>query len=447
VSPRDVGDDRLGKRDIVNALFLGARIVAPVGPRTFDRVRIGHDEMMAIGERVEAGDLTHLFGALAAAVKCEDDRAVRLQRDVQKISPNPALVAEGDSLRLERGRCGQRHECNDGQVPSDDHGSSITVIECGMPSSDLRPAEIVDWTDAQLDDAFRREETLPLEGLLNAGGHRIDVDTHEIYNDANWKGFLPKGLPIGELAARLSVGYAKRFWKRKGQFLGETIYPGGILVKHTLEEVTIDQPTHDLSPGRYLLLKYTDPVFEHIFYDVMKLVSPDLILYRGYSGRFPDGRRGWTAPLMRRFSFAQMGKADHAMLVAGGSTPAGEDLLGAWQLDTIATSNQLTRVARVQFERTGGLHPNGECDTSAAGPDLIVPEFVTKHFHGDVFPELQNEIRKIDGEYVLGRWTTDISGPYAKLLLAGSQRLFWAEKQKGAPRRFTMYYVLRRSKE
>ena len=296
-----------------------------------------------------------------------------------------------------------------------------------------------------MEDAFRREDTLPLEGIVNTGGHRIDVEHHDIFNDANWKGFLPKGLPIGDLAARLSVGYAKRFWKRKGQFLGETIYPGGILVKHALEEVTIDRPTNDLAPGRYLLLKYTDPVFEHIFYDVMKLVSPDLILYRGYSGRFPDGRRGWTAPLMRRFSFAQMGSADHAMLFAGGSIPAAEDMLGEWQLDAIATSNQLTKVARVQFERTAGSRLNSVCDTSATDQSLIVPDFVAKHFQGDVSPALQDEIRKIDGEYLLGRWTTEIGGPYAKLLLAGSQGLFWVEKRKGAPRRFTMHYVLRRS--
>jgi hypothetical protein len=315
-----------------------------------------------------------------------------------------------------------------------------------MPPPDLRPEEIVDWTDAQLDEAFRLAETLPLDGFVNAGGQRIDVEHHDIYNDANWKGFLPKGLPLRDLAARLSTGYAKRFWKRKGQFLGETLYlNGGILVKHTLEEVTIDRPTNDLAPGRYVLLRYTDPVFEHIFYDVMKAVSPDLILYRGYSGRFPDGRRGWTAPLMRRFSFAQMGTADHTMLVAGGSIPTEADLLGAWQLDAIATSNQLTGVARLQFDRSAGSHLKSVCDTSATGQDLLVPHFVTEHFQGDAFPTLQNEIRNIDGDYLLGRWTTDISGPYAKLLLGGSQGLFHVEKLKGAPRRFTMYYVLRRT--
>ena len=118
------------------------------------------------------------------------------------------------------------------------------------------------------------------------------------------------------------MGYAKRFWKQRGKYLGETIYlNGGILVKHALEEFTIERPTNDLDPGRYILLRYTDPVFEHVFYDVMKAVSPDLILYRGYTGRFPNGRRGLSAPLMRRFAFAQMGTADHALLFAGRVSP------------------------------------------------------------------------------------------------------------------------------
>ena len=314
-----------------------------------------------------------------------------------------------------------------------------------MTPPDLRPEEIVDWTDPQIDDAFRRAETLPLDRFVNAGEHQIDVEHHEIYNDANFKGYVPKGLPLRDIFERLSFGYAKRFWKQKNRFLGETIYFNGrILVKHLLEEVTIDRPTNDLDPGRYVLLKYTDPVFEHIFYDVMKLVSPDLILYRGYTGRFPDGKRGLTAPLMRRYTFAQMGTADHTMLLGGGSIPTEEDMLGAWQLDAIANSNQLTSVARLQFDRGAEGRLHSVCDTTAVRQDLVLPAFVAEHFQGDAFPALQAEIRKVDGEYLVGRWSTDLSGPYAKLLVAGSPGLFHVEKPRGGPRRFTLYYVLRR---
>lgn len=316
-----------------------------------------------------------------------------------------------------------------------------------MPPSDLRPEEIVDWTDAQLDEVFRRAETLPIDVLVNAGGHRVDVARHDIYNDAHWKGFLPKGLPIRDMFERLATGYAKRFWRQKERYLGETIYlNGGILVKHALEEVTIDRRTNDLDPGHYVLLRYTDPVFEHMFYDVMKIVTSDLILYRGYLGRFPDGRRGLTGPLMRRFTFAQMGTADHAALFEGGSAIAEDDLMGSWQIDAIATSNHLVRVAQLEVTRTVAGQVSGVCDSTAGGQNVILPTFVAEHFQGDVFSSLRAEARRVDAEYIVGRWTTDIAGPYAKLLLGGSAGLFHVERRKGARRRFTMHYVLRRTR-
>ena len=200
----------------------------------------------------------------------------------------------------------------------------------------LTAAELVNSTDEELETLFQRSTTLPLERIVNAGTHAVDVARREIFNDASWKGFLPKGLPLGEMAARLATGYAKRFWKQKGQYLGETLYAEGrVTVKHRLEEVTIDRRTNDIDPGRYIILYYTDPVLEHLFYDVMKAVSDDVILYRGYSGRFPDGRRGWTAPLMRRYTFGQMGVDDHQQLFKRGTAPTPEDLLGSWRLDVV----------------------------------------------------------------------------------------------------------------
>ena len=182
---------------------------------------------------------------------------------------------------------------------------------------------LIGSTDVELDALFRQATTLPLDRIVNPGAHRIDPARREIVNDARWKGFLPKGLPLDDVAARLSTGYAKRFWMQKGRCLGETQYlDGRVNLKHLLEEVTIDRPVNDLDPGRYIVLRYTDPVFEHIVYDAMKLVSDDVILYRGYTGQFPDGRRGWTAPLLRRYGFAQAGVDDHESLVRRATAPS-----------------------------------------------------------------------------------------------------------------------------
>jgi hypothetical protein len=313
--------------------------------------------------------------------------------------------------------------------------------------ADFPIREIVNWTDQQLDDAFTSADTIPLgDQWVNANGHRVDADRHELFNDANWKGFLPKDIPLRGVMERLATGYAKRFWRERGAFLGETIYVNGaILVNHALEDLTLDRPVNDLAPGRYTLLRYTDPVFEHIFYDVMKLVSPDLILYRGYAGRFPEGRRGFSAPLMRRFAFAQMGPADHARLFAGGAVPVEDDMIGTWRLEAIATSNQPTPVARLTFDRSPDGRLRSTSDTSAYDHNLLLPTFVSDHFEGDVFTALQGELRTVDRTYMVGVWTTRITGPYAKMLVAGSPGLFHADKAKGRARQFRFLYILTRT--
>jgi hypothetical protein len=296
---------------------------------------------------------------------------------------------------------------------------------------------MIDWTDAQMDEMFLRSEPRPLDGFLNAGEHDVDLDAHEIYNNQRWKGFMPKGLPATEATARLSLGFAKKLWKSKTGFGGETQYFGGtIATKHTIKEITLDRQTHDLPPGRYVLLGYTDPIFEHIFYDLM--------LFRGYTGQFPDGKRGWTATLLRRYPFAQMGIDDHDLLFAGGSAPKEDDLVGTWRLDALYYSNQPVRIAVIRFERSANGQLQINCDTSSSSQGFLLPKLVSEHFQTKNLSKLRKELRTVDRQYTVGKWTTDLTGAYAKFLLAGSPGLFHPEKGAGRGRRFALYYLLTR---
>jgi len=304
---------------------------------------------------------------------------------------------------------------------------------------------MIDWTDGQLDEMFLRSEARPLDGFLNAGAHEVDQAAHEIYNDQRWKGFMPKGLPATEATARLSLGFAKKLWKLKTGFGGETQYFGGtIATKHTVKEITLDRQTHDLPPGRYVLLGYTDPIFRNLFYDLLKPIDDDLMLFRGYTGQFPDGKRGWTAMLLRRYPFAQMGIDDHDLLFAGKPTPGEDALLGTWRLDALYYSNQPVQIAQVRFDRAADGRLQIDCDTSDSSRGLLLPKFVAEHFQTEQLPAVQSELRVVDGQYMVGKWTTDIRGAYAKFLLAGSPGLFHPEKGTGRTRRFALYYLLTR---
>jgi hypothetical protein len=305
-------------------------------------------------------------------------------------------------------------------------------------AGDADPNRLVNSTDAQLDEIFRRSTTLPLKDLMNAGGHRIDYAARTIFNDEHWKGWLPQGLPIRDLLARLSTGYAKRFWKGRGKVLGETRYvEGRVLVNHELEDLTIDRVTNDLQPGRYVLLKYTDAVFENVFYDVMRALDNGVIIYRGYSGRFPDGKRGFTGLLMRGYTFAQLGVRDHRLLFRDGKASSGSALRGTWRVDAITTANLPIPIATLSVEKEGT-----RCEP-LPDPATPIPPFILDHFRAE---GLESELRVVDDRLAVGKWTTDLRGSYAKLLLVGSPGLFHAGRDQGkGRRRFTMHYSLSRS--
>lgn len=318
-----------------------------------------------------------------------------------------------------------------------------------QPMDDRRQAalpvstnELANWTGEQCDELFRNSNTLPIDILPNLGGHEIDVARREILNDASWKGFFSKGQPVWDFVARLEAGYVKRFWMDNGRLLGETVLVDGrIRLQHALEAFTLDQPVNDLQPGRYILLRYTDPVFENVFYDVMKAVTQDVILYRGYTGRFPNGRRGLTSPLMRRYGFEQMGVDDHTKLFGTGTPLEAEALTGSWLMDAVATTNHRTPVATLTFDPVEVGRVASRCDIAGEASDMF-SGLIRDHFQRDDFTARASELRRIDDRLIAGLWWTDLRGPLATLLRRGARGLFHAGRDPHGARRFGLHYLL-----
>ena len=310
------------------------------------------------------------------------------------------------------------------------------------PSSTLDPTWLAEATNAQLAERFRSMTTLPLEQIMNAGGHQVDIAARTIFNDEYWKGWLPKGLklPLRDSMTRLGTGYAKRFWKQGQRYLGETLYlDGQILVKHSLEEITLDRRTDDLDPGKYILLRYTDPVFEHIFYDVMRAGNDGAIVYGGYAGQFPGGKRGFTGVLMRRYSFEQLGVRDHDQLFLKGDRGKPGELKGTWRLSGISTSNHATPIGELTFARGADGKTVVRCE-AASKPEITIPSLVLDHFTASDAAGLERELRRVDARTIVGRWAADISPLYARFISA-SPGLFHRETE-GSKRRHILRYVL-----
>jgi hypothetical protein len=213
---------------------------------------------------------------------------------------------------------------------------------------------------------------------------------------------------------------------------------GRIRVKHSLEEFAIDRPLNDLDPGRYILLRYTDPIFENLFYDVMKAGNDGVIVYGGYAGKFPEGKRGFNGVLMRRYSFAQLGERDHQLLFQKGARVAADSMTGRWSLSVIATSNHATPVGEIRFVRAAGK-TSVRCEPVPT-PEVLVPSFVVDHFTMDAAAPLEKEWRRVDTRTIVGRWSADIGPLYARFL-AASPGLFHRETERGK-KRYLMKYVL-----
>ena len=313
---------------------------------------------------------------------------------------------------------------------------------------DLDPGRLSGADDAELDAIFRASDTLGIEKLINTGERRVDLLRREIYNNAHWKGYLPKGLLLGEVASRIYTGYFKHFWKEGDHCLGETGYVDGrVSLKHSLEEVTIERRTNDLDPGCYILLRYTDPVFEHLFYDTMKIVNDDLILYRGYTGRFPEGHRGLTAPLLRRYQFQHMDASDHRELFRAGRVPNKEDLEGSWSMDLVANSNHAAGVALLHFK----IMPGGKLESKFERKGLIgglpMPLFAQRHFRSKDFTSFSDELRDAGSGLLLGRFLGDVPGNLLdRFLRSSSLGLFQVEKDDAGNARIGFYYLLSRTK-
>ena len=309
-------------------------------------------------------------------------------------------------------------------------------------SSALDPTWLAEATNAELGETFRSMTTVPLDQLMNAGGHQVDIATRTIFNYEYFKGWLPKGLqlPLRDIMTRLSSGYAKRFWKQGQRYLGETLYlDGRILVKHSLEEITIDQPTNDLDPGKYILLRYTDAVFENVFYDVMRAGNDGVIVYGGYSGKFPEGKRGFNGVLMRRYSFAQLGVRDHQQMFLKGDRVAPGELKGTWRLSGITTANHATPIADLTFSRGANGKTAVRCE-EVSKPEIPIPSLVLDHFTATDTTAIERELRRVDAQTIVGRWAADIGPLYARFISA-SPGVFQRETERGK-KRYVLRYTL-----
>jgi hypothetical protein len=319
-------------------------------------------------------------------------------------------------------------------------GDAYPAPNTMVSMSGISPDEMPNATDAQMERIFLRSQTLPMDRLVNRGAVRIDTANRRVHSDRSWKGFLPRGLWLTELSARSHTGYNKRFWMEDGQLLGETQYvDGNVLVPHALEELRLTERTGDLDPGNYILLRYTNGWH---FYDIMKVINDDLVVYRGYTGDYPNGRRGFDGVLVRSYSFDHLTPADHQQLFSACSPVERSSLQGSWRLDLVAESNHAAGAAWLDFQGGKGGAVTSRLRVSGLMDQLLLPADFRKWLESSPGPDA---LRRADDNLLLGKWLRPAQG-LEQLQTAGSFGLSQVE-EVGGTRHTGFYFLLTRGVE
>jgi cholesterol oxidase len=314
-------------------------------------------------------------------------------------------------------------------------------LRVGMAMVDARA--VPDWSEDELERLFRRAATKPIDWMLNSGERTVDAATGVIRNDAFWKGFFPKGHVLNAMSAAIFTGFKKRFFRQNGAYAGLTSDTDDrIQARNTLEEIEIRERTGDLEPGRYILLRYTDPPWQG-YYDVFKVIQENLLIGRVYFGVFPHGLRLFTFPMLREYGFDQMTVEDHRRLWEQAARPEKSELDGVWRMDAISNANHAVSLAYLRFD----LKPDGRLESRyqllGLVEGLVIPSFAANHFQLHDFTPFHDEIRRIGPDLMAGKYVIKVPPGAAALLPAASLGLFHVEDTDEG-RRLGFYYLLRR---
>src|SRR5262249_10061261 len=216
---------------------------------------------------------------------------------------------------------------------------------------DFDPLEVLNYKEADLERIFSRIETQSVEKMVNSGAVDWDPDHGLTRKDGAWKGVSPRGHALNRLSTAFHASFKKRFGKSAdGKFVGVTSDSDGrINANNTIEEITIDKRTGSLDPGKYVLLRYTDPQWRG-FYDIFKVINDDLLIGRVYLVEYPRGLRLFTFPMVQPDGLDNMTVADHRAIWDQASVPTKEQLQGLWEMRMVSNANDTGVVAYLKFD-------------------------------------------------------------------------------------------------
>jgi cholesterol oxidase len=325
-------------------------------------------------------------------------------------------------------------------------GEPYPARPVSVPVFTYDPLEVLKDKEPDLERIFTHAETKGIAIMVNTGKRSIDLGQGLIRNDTVWKGFFPRGHILNQISTAFYTGFKKKFTRTAGGFIGVTSDADErINVRNTLEEVTVKERTGTLDPGKYILLRYIDPPWSG-FYDIFKVINDDLLIGRVYLGTFPRGKRLFTFPMTRVYGLDNMTVNDHQALYQSSPAPTKEQLAGLWEMHAVANARNTGTVAYLKFD----LKPGGRLEARyrflGLLEGMVEPVFAQDHFQMNDFTPFHDEIRYVDKDFLVGKYTTASPPGLWDLFGPNSLGLLQQEASIGGTPQFSFYYTLTRSK-
>jgi hypothetical protein len=326
-------------------------------------------------------------------------------------------------------------------------GEAYPAPPAAVTVHSIDPVAAPKYSEADLERIFTRLETQDMDVMVNTGQWSVDTTAGTIRNDTKWKGFFPRGHILNQLSAGLFAGFVKKFSRTPSGLTGVTSDSDGrINVRNTLEEINLDKATGTLEAGRYILLRYTDPPWSG-FYDIFKVINHDLLIGRVCLGQYPNGMRMFTFPMTRVYGLDNMTASDHNLLYQRSPAPTAQQLSGLWEMHTVANANDTGAVAYLKFD----VKPDGRIEARyrflGLIEGLVEPVLGQDHFQLNDFTPFHDEIRYVDQDFMVGKYTTASPPGLANLFGPDSLGVFHLETSSGGTPQFSFYYTLFRSKD
>ncbi len=334
----------------------------------------------------------------------------------------------------------------------------IGRLDVDVRAEVLRGATTPDYFSTRpstdLQDILRDSSTLPLEKLLNTGAVTLDLANQRINRDLFWKGSFARdtlvgweervrGAGLGETAVTGGAAFAPgAFWKRFDKITGDAA--SGYVVNYDIDALPgkplVRSVAYPDDNRRYLrkgdtvlLLTYTNDPYKPV-YDVIKLVDENNAIGVMHLGEFPNGVEFATF-VMARYSYPleNMSVDDHRLLFERPdlSAPTADETQGDWEGHLILLDHPATtlltppRPALFRLESANGRFQVGFDDGGVVA---------WREEPG----EGTNELRAIDADTLIGKWTaTTMPAPLLEALRGYVEP--YAESA-------VFYYLLRRMK-